>query len=50
MHNKVNISKDLLNKIYNYLSRELEIDATCVELNEILDELDKVVGESKDYE
>lgn len=35
------ISKDLFDKIYNYLSRELEIDATCVELNEILDELDK---------
>ena len=35
------ISKDLFDKIYNYLSRELEIDSTCVELNEILDELDK---------
>lgn len=41
MSSKKEISKDLFDRIYNYLSRELEIDATCVELNEILDELDK---------
>lgn len=41
MSSKKEISKDLFDKIYNYLSRELEIDTTCVELNEILDELDK---------
>lgn len=41
------ISKDLFDKIYNYLTRELEIDSTCVELNEILDELDKAKEANK---
>lgn len=37
----IEISKELFDRIYDYLAVELEIDATCVELNEILDELDK---------
>ena len=29
-------------KLYQFLSRELEIDSTCVELNELLDMLDNL--------
>lgn len=36
------IGKSLKNRIEAFLTRELEVDTTCVEINELLDELDKL--------